>query len=130
MQVETHKIFRMERAVVGMLTAAVLLLQIVAVGFATGAMAKQSAFGVVCVTAQSGSPSSDTTPVEKHVGPCCMLHCSAAAEVEGSDAVVIVLAFDFPAASPPAFDARTAEAAAAPPELRPLSPRAPPAAFA
>jgi len=122
-QVETHKIFRMERAVVGMLTAAVLLLQIVAVGFATGAMAKQSAFGVVCVTAQSASPSSDTTPVEKHVGPCCMLHCSAAAEVEGSDAVVIVLAFDFPAASPPAFDARTAEAAAAPPELRPLSPR-------
>lgn len=130
MQVETLSIFRMARAVVGMMTAVVLLSQIVAIGFATGAMAEGGAFGLVCITDQSGSPSSDTAPVEKHVGPCCMLHCSSAAEIDGSDAVVIVLAFDFPAASPPVFDDRTAVAAAAPPELRPLSPRAPPAAFA
>lgn len=130
MQVETRKIFGMDGAVVGMLTAAVLLLQIVAVGFATGAMAKGGAFGVVCVTAQSSDASSGSAPVEKHVGPCCMLHCSAAAEVEGADAVVIVLAFAFPTASPPVFDARTLVGAASAPELRPLSPRAPPASLA
>jgi len=129
-QAETRSIFKMDRAVVGVLTAAVLLLQIVAVGFATGAMAKTGAFGVVCVTDQSGSTSSDSVPLDKHVGPCCMLHCSSAAEVDGADAAVIVLSFDFPSAAPLVFDDRTAIAAAAPPELRPLSPRAPPARLA
>lgn len=129
MQAESRSIFRMDRAV-GLLAMAVLLLQIVAVGFATGAMAGESALGVVCVTAAASSASSDSTPLEKHVGPCCMLHCSAAAEVEGAETVVIVLRFDFPSAAPLRFDARTAFAAADPPELRPLSPRAPPARLA
>lgn len=128
MQAETRWIFKMDRAVVGMLAAAVLLLQIVAVGFATGAMAEGTAFGVVCVTDQSGSTSSGSAPVEKHVGPCCMLHCSASAEVDGTDAIVIVLSFDFPSAIVPIVDDRNA--AAAPPELRPLSPRAPPSRLA
>ena len=128
MQAETRSIFRIDRAVVGMLTAAVLLLQIVAVGFATGAMAEGGAFGVVCATDQSGSASSDSAPGQKHVGPCCMLHCSGSAEVDGADAIVIVLSFDFPSAIVPIVDDRTA--AAAPPELRPLSPRAPPSRLA
>ncbi|WP_159729713.1 hypothetical protein [Methylosinus sp. Ce-a6] len=119
----------MDRAV-GLLAAAILLLQIVAIGFATGAMAGEGAFGVVCVTAAASSASSDSAPLDKHVGPCCMLHCSSAAEVEGADAVVIVLSFDFPSAAPPRCDERTAVAATDPPELRPLSPRAPPARFA
>jgi hypothetical protein len=127
-QAEARWIFKMDRAVVGMLAAAVLLLQIVAVGFATGAMADGGAFGVVCVTDQSGAPSSGSAPVEKHVGSCCMLHCSASAEVDGADTVVIVLSFDFPSAVAPMVDDRAA--AAAPPELRPLSPRAPPSLLA
>ncbi|MBG0812263.1 DUF4006 family protein [Methylosinus sp. H3A] len=128
MQAENRSIFRIDRAVVGMLAAAVLLLQIVAVGFATGAMAEGGAFGVVCAADQTSSTSSDSAPLEKHVGPCCMLHCSSVAEVDEADAVIIVLSFDFPSAAPPVFDDRTA--AVAPPELRSLSPRAPPARFA
>jgi hypothetical protein len=127
---ETRSIFSMGRAVAGMLAAAVLLLQIVAVGFATGAMAGDGAFGVVCVTSQSSSSTSGTAPVDKHVGPCCMLHCSSAAEIDGADTVVVILAFDFPDASPVRFDDRSAGVAVAPPELRPLSPRAPPARLA
>jgi hypothetical protein len=123
-QADSRSIFRVDRAV-GLLAAVAILLQIVAVGFATGAMAGD---GVVCVTPAASATSSDSTPLDKHLSPCCVIHCSsAAAEVEGVDAVAVVLSFDFPTAARPRFDARTTVAAADPPELRPLSPRAPPA---
>lgn len=108
--------------------ALLFVLQSISIGFATGAMAKDGAalLGVVCSTSAVQPATSDSSPVkQQHIGPCCILHCGSVIEADGERAPVIVLPFELPA-FPPMSDYRMDVAIAAP-ELRPLSPRAPPA---
>lgn len=114
-----------ERATVSAVVALMFLLQAMAVGFATAA-ANGAPLGPVCGAAQVETGKSDPSRADwRHVGPCCILHCSAA--VDDLDARIPV------AISPPQmFSERptaiyTIDAAIVAPELRPLSPRAPPA---
>jgi hypothetical protein len=113
---------------VNAVAALLFVLQALSLGFAGSAMASvaNGPLGVVCVTADGGD---DSSPVERpHVCPCCIIHCSSAIEIDGGDAIVVVLRRDRPVASP--WSEFRIDAAGASPELRPSSPRAPPAHLA
>ncbi|BBU61353.1 hypothetical protein MSC49_12880 [Methylosinus sp. C49] len=119
-----------ERATLGMVAALLFLLQTVGVGFASGATANSAQFsGVVCASFKADTAKSDTAPSENHhIGPCCILHCSSAIDVERELVLVVILPLEISSDTPaPVY---VIDAVAAAPELRPLFPRAPPAPLA
>lgn len=117
-----------ERAAVSAVATLFLLLQTISIGVAWGATANDGAalFGGLCETARAERSSADAPPSKApHVGACCILHCSSVIESEVEREPIAVLPlemFTAPAASEYRIDAVIAA-----PELRPLSPRAPPA---
>ncbi|WP_400766160.1 hypothetical protein [Methylosinus sporium] len=119
-----------ERTALGMVVALLFLLQTVGVGFAAGATANSAQLsGVVCASFKAEAAKSDSAPIEDHhIGPCCILHCSSAIDDEREVVLVIVLPLEISSDTPaPNY---VIDAVAAAPELRPLSPRAPPAPLA
>lgn len=103
------------------------LLQTISIGLAWGAMANERAalFGGVCEAVSPAIAKSDGAPTKaQHVGVCCILHGSSIIESEVERAPVAVLPLEMFTA-PPTSEYRI-DAVIAAPELRPLSPRAPP----
>jgi hypothetical protein len=116
-----------ENAAISLAVAILLALQIFSVGFTSGAMAKGGdVFGVVCATDKASPTNSNpSSPVSHHVDMCCVLHSSAAVEPDAPRSPPGLLSKEAPPVLPaPTFDI---DAICADPELRPLSPRAPPA---
>lgn len=110
--------------------ALLFVLQSVSIGYATGAMAEGGAglFGAICSVAKAAPSNSDPSPQNQHhVGPCCILHGSSAIEADVERASAEIL----PREAPPVLPASiyVIDASISAPELRPLSPRAPPARF-
>ena len=113
-----------------MVAALLFLLQTVGVGFAAGATANNAQFsGVVCASFKADSSKSDPSPVDgQHVGPCCILHCSSAIDVEEERVLIAILSLEMFSDTPtPIY---VIDAVIAAPELLPLFPRAPPARLA
>jgi hypothetical protein len=117
-----------ERTAVSAVVAFLFLLQMFSVGVATGATANGAAalLGGVCEKVEASTSRDEGAPAKtQHVGPCCLLHCSSMIESEVErtpDTVLPLEMFTAPAALEYRIDAVIAA-----PELRPLSPRAPPA---
>lgn len=108
--------------------ALLFVLQALSIGFAGSAMAGAATgpLGVVCVTSNADDGHSDSSPVERrHVCPCCIIHCSSAIEIDGDEPAVVILRRELPVTSD--WSDFRIDAARDAPELRPLSPRAPPA---
>lgn len=119
------------RVTVNTVAAILFVLQALALGFAGSAMAgvTDGPFGVVCITIDGDDGSSGSAPVERqHVCPCCVIHSSSAIEIDGGVVTVVVLRRERPVASP--WSEFRTDVAGVAPELRPLSPRAPPAVLA
>lgn len=117
-----------ERAVVSATVALFFLLQMFSIGVATGATANDASTVAagLCEQARASTPQNGDAPSKaQHVGPCCLLHCSSLIESAVERAVVVVLSVEMFSA-PMALEYRI-DAVVAAPELRPLSPRAPPA---
>ncbi len=118
-----------ENAAISLAVTILLALQIFSVGFATGAVAKaDNALGVVCATDKASPTKSDpSSPVSHHVDVCCVLHGCAAVEADAQRSPPVISSKEAPPVLPtPAFEI---DAVCADQELRPLSPRAPPARF-
>ncbi|CAN2534112.1 hypothetical+protein [Methylocapsa aurea] len=125
---QTHS--SVERAALSMVAALLFLVQTVVVGVATGATANSAqSSGVVCASFKADPSKSDSSPVQSgHIGPCCILHCSSAIDVEEERVLVAILPLEMFSDTPtPIY---VIDAAIAAPELRPLFPRAPPARLA
>lgn len=121
-----------ERTAVSAAVALLLLLQMFSIGYATGATADRAValFGGVCETVQastSTSTSNDEPAEAHHVGPCCLLHCSSLIETDVERAPITIRPLEM--FSAPVAPEYRIDAVIAAPELRPLSPRAPPARF-
>jgi hypothetical protein len=117
-----------ERAVVSAAVALLFLLQMFSIGVATGATANDASTlsAGLCERVEASTGESDGAPAKaQHVGPCCLLHCSSLIEAEVERAVAVVLSLEMFRA--PAAPEYRIDAVIAAPELRPLSPRAPPA---
>lgn len=112
------------RAAVSAAVVLMLALQTFVVGF-TAAMAGETGAGAVCATAKASDGSDKTTP-DKHACPCCIIHCSSIADFDDvNGAPSVILPLEISATGPVSeFSPGTVIAA---PELRPSSPRAPPA---
>ncbi|MBY6243265.1 hypothetical protein [Methylosinus sp. Sm6] len=110
--------------------AILFVLQALSLGFVGSAMANvaDGPFGVVCVTSDGGDDSGSSPVERRHARPCCVIHCSSAIEIDGGHATVVVLRREPPAVS--FWSEFRIDAPADSPELRPLSPRAPPALVA
>jgi hypothetical protein len=116
------------RGAVNAVAAILFVLQALSLGFAGSAMASvaDGPFGVVCVTLDGDDGSSGPAPIERqHVCPCCAIHCSSAIDIDGGVVIVVVLPLERPVSS--LWSEFRVDVAGAAPELRPLSPRAPPA---
>jgi hypothetical protein len=113
---------------VNAVAALMFVLQAISLGFTGSAMAGAAIgpLGAVCVTLDSGDGHSDSSPIERrHVCPCCVVHCNSAIEIDGGDTpTVVILRREAPAARVPSVFRIDATGTA--PELRLLSPRAPP----
>jgi hypothetical protein len=119
-----------ERAALSAVAALLFLLQTLGVGFAAGATANSAQFsGVVCASFKIDASKSGSSPVEgQHIGPCCILHCSSAIDVDEERVLIAILPLEmFSDAPTPIY---VIDAAIDAPELRPLFPRAPPARLA
>jgi hypothetical protein len=114
---------------VNAVAALLFVLQALSIGFAGSAMAAAATgpLGIVCVTsANGGDAHSDSSPAERqHACPCCIIHCSSAIEIDGGEPAVVVLRRELPETND--WSDFPIEAGRDAPELRPLSPRAPPA---
>ncbi|MBG0810523.1 hypothetical protein IY145_14215 [Methylosinus sp. H3A] len=113
-----------------MVAALLFMLQSTGVGFAAGATANSAQLsGVVCASLTADSSKSDSSPVENHhVGPCCILHCSSAIDVDEERVLIAILPLEMFSDTPtPIY---VIDAVIAAPELLPLFPRAPPAPLA
>ncbi len=127
MKFVTRRTWSTEKTATCLAVVFLFVLQIVSVGFATGAMAGGSGpLGAACATVKASPTKSDpSSPVSHHLDVCCVLHSSSAI---GPDAQRSAPRIFFKEAPPvlraPAFKI---DAVSADPELRPLSPRAPPA---
>lgn len=116
-----------ERAVVSAIVTLLFLLQTISIGLASGVTANDRAalFGGMCESVVPAVAKSDGAPTKsQHVGACCILHCSSIIESDVERAPVAVLPLEMFTA-PPTSEYRI-DAVVAAPELRPLSPRAPP----
>jgi hypothetical protein len=115
------------RATVNAVAALLFVLQALSIGFAGSAMAGAGPLGIVCVTTTDGGDAhSDSSPAERqHACPCCIVHCSSAIEADGGEPAVVILRRELPETSD--WSEFRIDAARDAPELRPLSPRAPPA---
>ena len=113
------------------LAACLLILQIVLAGFATAAVSSGDLSGAACASpsTQSVDPlpeNGQPAPESSHQhGACCILHGGVLAMPETKSAVAhpVIYPEEIAKVSP----AYRIDAAGADPELRPLSPRAPPA---
>jgi hypothetical protein len=110
-----------------------LLLQTMSVGVAWGAIANDGGalFGGLCETARADASQADASNTDgapakaQHIGACCILHGGSIVESEVEREPIAVLPLEMFTA-PPTAEYRI-DAVVAAPELRPLSPRAPPA---
>jgi hypothetical protein len=117
------------RAALTWVVALTFFSQMMAIGFATGAMANEfsnGVFGAICVSDKSVQGAADSkAPCASHVGLCCVLHSSSAIENEFAREPAKYLATETPPILPsPIFRVDAVHSA---PELRPLCSRAPPA---
>lgn len=111
--------------------ALLFLLQAVSIGVAEGAIANGAvgSFGLICQSAEIDASKADSSKPTKqqHVGPCCILPCSSVIEAEGERAPAEILPLEAVSALP--ICDYEIDAAIVSPELRLLSPRAPPSRF-
>ncbi len=127
MKIVAHRGSRSERSAVALAAVLLFLLQIVSLGFATGAMAGDAGlFGVVCGSTQilPRDSSQPVAPIDHHVGACCILHGDVVVGADVQRAPTVVVSEETPKRLPaPSYEI---DALRDDPEMRPLSPRAPP----
>jgi hypothetical protein len=127
LKIVAHRVSRAERSAVALAAVFLFLLQIVSIGFATGAMAGGAGLlGVVCASTQilPTDSSQPVAPVDHHVDACCILHGDVVVGADVQRAPTAVVAEEKPKRLPaPSYEI---DALRDDPEMRPLSPRAPP----